>query len=384
MIEGSQAEQFTAESNAVHHIAKRRHRLLEALSGLSPSRSRVTRGVALICVIALASTQHLFAQQACKRRMDQDPTLNNLVDPPGYKTATLGTLGGVVRTGTGTQAMILIPGLGFGGDVFNGLMEGLAGQFRMYAVTLPGFGGTAAPPSPSEKTSFGEQTWTNAAITAIEKLISDEKIENPIIVGHWLTGTQVALRLAMKHPKEIKAVVLLAGAARMTASDPARAAQIATLEKRVAVTDNFMAPRWFKTVKRETWDDNNFMPGDYAINPVCGLRLWREAAAPLLHVWVRYLNEFNAQDVCLEIDKLTVPALLLKPGLDGIYHDPGNNYMERFLDASWKGCAETNPKITTKTIADARACLWYDHPQEVTQIVTEFLQGTATSAGSKQ
>jgi hypothetical protein len=38
---------------------------------------------------------------------------------------------------------------------------------------------------------------------------------------------------------------------------------------------------------RETWDDNNFLPGDYAVNPILGLRLWREAASPQVHVWIR-------------------------------------------------------------------------------------------------
>lgn len=171
--------------------------------------------------------------------------------------------------------MILIPGLGFGGSVFSEFMEGFAGQYRMYAVTLPGF----------------------------------------------------------------------------------------------------MAPRWFKTVTRETWDDNNFLPGDYAVNPVRGLRLWREAAAPGLHVWVRYLCEFNAQDITLEMDKLTVPTLILKPGLEGIYHTAGNNYMENYCHKNWEGSIGNNRNISVKTIPDSRVCLWFDQPQEVRKAVVDFLAG---------
>jgi len=172
------------------------------------------RGILAAYLIAVAPAPLLFGQQACIRIMKQDSTLNNLVDPPGYKTAKLGTLGEVVRAGTGNQGMILIPGLGFGGSIFDEFMQGFLGQYRMYAVTLPGFGGTSAPPCPGEKTSFGLQTWTNAALGAIEKLMEEEKIQNPIIVGHWLGGTQIALRLALKHPDKIKAVVLLAGSGR--------------------------------------------------------------------------------------------------------------------------------------------------------------------------
>jgi pimeloyl-ACP methyl ester carboxylesterase len=204
--------------------------------------------------------------------------------------------------------------------------------------------------------------------------MADEGIKNAVVVGHWLTGTQLALRLAMKHPDQVKAVVILAGSARMTTNDPARAAYLTTLERRVAAIDRYMAPQWFKTVTRETWDDNNFLPGDYAVNPVRGLRLWREAAAPKLHVWVRYLCEFNAQDICTEMDKLTVPTLILKPGLEGIYHDPGNNYMDTFCHESWKGCIENNPRVTVKTVPNSRACLWVDQPEEVDRTMRGFLR----------
>ena len=334
----------------------------------------VIRGVLTALLIFIASAPVVYGQQACIRIMAQDSTLNNLVDPPGYKTAELGTLGGVVRAGTGEQAMILIPGLGFSGNVFAEFMEGLADKYRMYAVTLPGFGGTAAPPCPDEMASFGEQTWTNGALAAIEKLIENEKIQDPIVVGHWLTGTQLALRLAIKHPDKVKAVIILAGSARLFIDDTAYATYYGTLEKRVATMDRYFAPKWFKTVTRETWDDNNFLPGDYAVNPVRGLRLWREAAAPKLHVWVRYLCEFNAQDITLELDQVTVPTLKLEPGLEGIKDHPDQNYMENYCHKGWEGYLEKNPKITVKTIPNSRVCLWFDQPQEVNKAVLEFLQ----------
>lgn len=325
-------------------------------------------------LIGIASAPPSRAQVVVKQIMVQDSTLNNLVDPPGYRTAALGTLGGVTRAGTGSQPMILVPGLGFGGGVFREFMERFGDSHRMYAVTLPGFGGTPAPPCPPEGTSFGEQTWTEGALRAIEALIEKENIRNPIVVGHWLTGTQIALRLARRHPTSIKAVVLLAGSAKMVLDDPRAAEYYGTPERRVASIDGFLAPRWFKTVTRETWDDNNFQPGDYAIHPVLGLRLWRQAASPDLHVWVRYLCEFNAQDVTTEMDKIAVPTLLLQPGLEGLWHDPGSNYMRNYCHTSWKGSVEKNPKLIVKTIPESRICLWLDQPEAVHEAITGFLK----------
>lgn len=341
-------------------------------NGLPFGRVRARRVLAWTCA-AVFLAPGARAEPPVARILEQDPARNNLVDPPGYRPAELGTLADVRRAGDGAQAMLLVPGLGFGGEIFDELTARLGGEFRTWAVTLPGFGGSAAPPAPPETTSFGAQTWTNGALAALEKLLADEAIERPIVVGHWLTGTQLALRLAMAHPDRVRGVVLLAGAARLTATDPQRAAFFATPEKRVAATDQFLAPRWFKTVTRETWDDNNFYPDDYAVDRVRGLRLWRAAARPDLHVWVRYLCEFNAQDVCAEIDRLATPTLLLEPGLEGLPRDPANDYMKAYLHDSWQGCAERNPRITVKTIPDARVGIWFDQPDAVTAAIRDFV-----------
>jgi len=332
------------------------------------------RGAARAALLALTlcSPPAIHAEESCSRIMAQDSTLNNLVDPPGYRTAPLGTLGEVRRAGLFGPTMILIPGLGFGADVFATLMDSLSESHRLIAVTLPGFAGTAAPPSPPKETSFGDQTWTRAAMAAIEKLIVDEKIERPILVGHWLTGTQIALRLAMKHPDRIRGVVLLAGAPRMTVNDTVQAKWYATPERRVKAVDKALAPYWFRTVTRETWDDNNFLPDDYAVNPVRALRLWREAARPPLHVWVRYLCEFNAQDITFEMDRLRVPTLLLRPGLEGLWHQPGQNYMDGFCRTNWATSLDGHSHVTVQDVPDSRACLWFDQPAAVTRAIERF------------
>jgi pimeloyl-ACP methyl ester carboxylesterase len=268
--------------------------------------------------------------------------------------------------------MILIPGLGFGARVFDELTAALGDRYTFFAVTLPGFAGTAAPPSPPATTSLGEQTWTDGALAAIEKLIVDEAIRDPIVVGHWLTGTQLALRLALAHPREIRGVVVLAGAARLHFADAKRNEAIAALEKRVAGVDLF-AQRWFKTVTRETWDDNNFLPGDYAVHPVRGLRLWREAARPSIHVWVRYLCEFNAQDVTLDLPRLAVPTLFLEPGLEGLAFEPGQSYMEAYLHTSWGASREANPHVRVQVVPNARALLWFDQPEATREALARFV-----------
>lgn len=329
--------------------------------------------VIVALAVAGGSASNAFSQQTCIRIMEQDSTLDNLSAPSGYRTSELGHLGKVKRVGESGQAMILIPGAGFGGEIFDEFMERHSNKYRMFAVTIPGFGGTPAPPTPPPGTSFGEQTWTTGALAGLERLIADERLENVIVVGHWLIGTQLATRLAAKHPDKVDALVLLSGTPRWTITDTSYAKYYETPQKRIASIDGFLATRWFKTVTRETWDDNNFLPQDYAVNPVRALRLWREAASPELHVWVRYLCEFNAEDLCPTIQGLTVPTLVLRPGLEGLWVE-GQNYMaDTYCLNSWNGCGDRNPTITIKTIPESRACLWFDQPDQVDAAIEEFL-----------
>ncbi len=329
---------------------------------------------ALILTLTLIAGS-LGAQQQCVRIMKQDSTLNNLIEPPGYNTCQFGTLGRFEKVGTGSQSMILIPGCGFGGGIFREYMDAHKDQYTMYAVTLPGFDGTPAPPLPDTTVSYGKQSWTNGAMQAIEKLIETEKIDNPLIVAHWMTATQIALRMALSNKHNIKAVIIAAGTPTMVMTDTSIYRPHMPLNQRVAAIDMYMIPKWFKTVTRETWDDNNFLPQDYAMNPVMGLRLWREAAEPMLHVWIRYLNEFNAQDITFDLDSLAVPTLLIKPGLEGLYYDPGQNYMNSFCHIGWNSTLQTNKVIQAVTIPNARTCIWIDQPKEFDRVVDEFLKG---------
>ena len=341
---------------------------------MSNNRLLTTIVTALLFVVTVFGTA--VGQSTCKRLMKQDSTLNNLIDPLGYQTSPLGTLGGVIKSGVGNKAIIFIPGLGFGGAVFDDFTPSFAPDYRTYAVTLAGFGGTSAPPCPAESVSFGAQTWTNSALAGIEKLIADEHLSDIVVVGHWMTGTQLAVRLAINHPDKVKGVILLTGAPRFNVTDTNYAKFYDTYEKRIATMDKFMGARWFKFVTRETWDDNNYYPTDYAVHPVMGLRLWREAARPPLHVWVRYLCEFESQDLTRDIGKLKVPTLILNPGYEGLWVDGSNNYMvESFGYKAWGNTLDGLTNITIKTIPESRACMWVDQPGAVADAMNSFLAG---------
>jgi pimeloyl-ACP methyl ester carboxylesterase len=268
--------------------------------------------------------------------------------------------------------MILVAGFGFGGEVFEPLTLRLQDSYTMHVVTLAGFGGTAAPPSPGPGTSFGEQSWTNGAVAALERLVIEQDLREVVLVGHWLGATQVVLRLARRLPERVKAVVLLAGSARWVPATTAASSGI-PLQQRILTVDSILAPTWFRTVTRATWDDNNFLPGDYAANPILALRLWREAARPPLHVWVRYLCEFLAQDATVGLEEARAPLLLMLPGLEQLFFEQGANYMDAYLPRSWGGRLADSARIRVVTIPHTRVVMWYDQPEPVVRALDRFM-----------
>jgi pimeloyl-ACP methyl ester carboxylesterase len=273
--------------------------------------------------------------------------------------------------------VVLIPGLGFGDGIWSEFMERHRAEYTMYAVTLPGFGGTPPLPMPAAGTRYSETPWTASAIQAIESLLVRERIERVTLVAHWALATQIALRLALRHPERVEAVILVGGALKVY-YDPMPAMASWTPEERSRNVEA-LARYWFRTVTRQTWDDNNFMSYDYAVNPRRGLFLWREAQSPTLPVWVRYLLEFYSFDLAAELHELRVPVLVVQPGFDdaSFYVDERGNYMRNLCVDSWRGAAALSSRLEFVTVPQSRLFVMHDRPEELDRIVADFLRRAA-------
>ncbi len=330
--------------------------------------------ILLVLICALPTAQ---AQQTFQPQMVQDPTLNNLAHPEGYETAEPGTLGRVTRVGNGPQDMVLVAGSGFGGEIFDGFVESWNDRFTMYVVTLPGFGGTPALPMPEAGVSYGDQSWTVAARDAVARLIEEEQLDRPVLVGHWVNSTQVILGLALQRPDLVRSAILISGVPKFLSVPGSGFPDPKTPQMRAMMVDTMLAPNWFKTVTRETWDDNNYLPVDYAIHPLRQLHRWREAAEPTLPVWVRYLCEAWAADLTLDLHRLEIPLLVVKPQFDEQYAllPQRAAFLQTRLHTAWDGATQQSDLITMRTIEDARVFIMDDQPEKLNEVVEQFLDG---------
>ncbi len=157
---------------SIEAFGKKQRRAL-GLSAKITCHPIVNRAGTIFAAITLFISMQCYSQSMGNL---QDSTLNNLVHPAGYKTCRLGELGSVKKSGTGDQAMILIPGLGFGGEVFKSFIDHYEKNYTVYAITPAGFAGTPAPPMPGPSTTYSELTWTNGIVTGVLNLIERENL----------------------------------------------------------------------------------------------------------------------------------------------------------------------------------------------------------------
>jgi pimeloyl-ACP methyl ester carboxylesterase len=325
---------------------------------------------ALVALSLLASVAR--AQTAV---MGQDSTLDNLHHAVTYSTAPLGSLGAVVRRGTGDVDVLIIPGWGFGADDFARFMADHSTRYRMVAVTLPGFAATPAPPMPDAEVSYGEATWTRAAEAALVRLIHSERLRKPIVLGHFIVGTQLALRLALDHPDLVGGVVIVGGEPmRYVASrrDSTGKAPMA-LEERITGIDRYLAPKWYKTVTTRTWLANNYAAPQYARDSTRAQTLWRRSSDVPLPVMIRYLCEYYAMDFTSEWAKVAVPVRVLVPSFSpAILADPNQSYVKGLFHDSWEQVRGTNPRIGITTVPDSRIFITDDRPEVVRGAIDEL------------
>lgn len=334
-------------------------------------------GVARVCAALLLFLSGARPPQAAA----QDPSLDNLVHDAGYATAEPRTLGAVVERGEGPLDMVLVSGFGVGASAFEGFLQRNSARYRMLALTLPGFEGSAAPPMPAPGTSYGAQSWTNDAVEAVARLIRERGLERPILVGHYVNGTQVAARVALEHPELARALVLLAGTPRY---EPVESTPYwprgMTLAQKVVAVDGSYAPRWFKTVTRQTWVAGNFVAGDYSLDAARGKRFADLANSPPLPVLIRWLCEYHASDLGPELARLTQPLLLIQPAFTAeIRADEKRAYLPAFFDEPWKGVLDGRPHTRRLDLEGAGILLMDDEPAEVDRAIAEFVEHEASA-----
>ncbi|QBN18249.1 alpha/beta fold hydrolase [Flavobacterium nackdongense] len=101
-------------------------------------------------------------------------------------------------SGQGKESILFIPGFASSGEVWNETKAKYEKDFTCYALTMAGFADVKAQPNATFK------NWE----TSIVNYIKENKIEQPILIGHSMGGG-LALAIASDYPDLIKKIVVV-------------------------------------------------------------------------------------------------------------------------------------------------------------------------------
>ncbi|MEO9483059.1 MAG: hypothetical protein ABJG47_06415 [Ekhidna sp.] len=298
--------------------------------------------------------------------------INNLIHSKDYASESWGELGEIKEFGSGDQTMILLPGWGFDWTIFKDFISNYEDQYKIYAVTFPGFGSTAAPAMPEKTESYADTYWTNGIIKGLTDLMDEKEIEKATLVSYFTYSNIIATRIALDNPDRINKVVIISGMAKFTSNlvpyEPA------SLSQRIYYVEKSLAPQWFKTVSKETWDTGNFHAKAFTKDSVAAKKYWDQMSAVPIPIMVRYLCELYSTDLSLEYENLTMPVMVVLPSFtDEVLYTKETSYIAPFFHYSWLGAKPASDKIAIVSISDSNAFIVDDQPEKLFQLIDEFM-----------
>ena len=260
----------------------------------------------------------------------------------------------VEQYGNGEPALVLIPGLTDSAAVWQKTIAKFSPTHRIYALTLPGFGGRAPIAAPMLDT----------VVADIATFLP--KAGKPVVIGHSMGGF-LAIRLAEEHGDLIRGAIaadglpVFAGMDTMTAEQ--RAAATADMRARLAAATPEQFMRGEKNVVA-------YMTKAQNVDAVAALSQGANPAAT-----ATYMQELVRADVRPQLAKITVPLLELAPFDPTL--DPYNPSSPIKSAAEkqryYAGLLAADPTAKVVVIDDSRHFMMYDQPDAFFTAVQNFL-----------
>ena len=279
-----------------------------------------------------------------------------------------GQLGNYIKRGTGDIPMILIPDIGADWSVFDSFMQRNQSRFTFYAVTLPGFGGTNPPPR-QEKLDFGTMQWWNNATASVLDLITKQKLNHPLILGHQ-AGAYLAMKLALQRPELVRGVIVLNGL--LYAPLPV-IPQNTAIAERVRIVNSLTPAELFPYASKAHYFDVMMQSAPW----FCKDKQRQESLTRLVTsadptVWWNYFAELATTDLSGEIKSLKAPMLVLPSIYDRDL--PGGSDSSKVALDQWNPLdhSKSSLPITVIPMQDCSAYATEDQPAKLDEAVRNW------------
>jgi len=299
-----------------------------------------------VCAITLA----LFAPARSAQAAIPPPL------PTPASSFDAGSLHADVYGTPGRRALVLIPGLTCGPWEWSGEISRLAPNYTIYALTLPGFDGRPAIPSPLFDTVAAD-FWT---------MLQTNNIVKPVVIGHSLGGT-LAIMLAEQHSDRLGGIIavdglpIFPGMERMTADQRSQAGARMTAMMTQAAT-----PAEFAAMEK-TYVLPYLMTSPDDIAVVAPLAARSDIAATA--AWTMADLELDLRP---RLTSVTTPFVEIAP------YDPTLE-AKMLPDAAakrsfYESLLANDPASSVQIIEPSRHFVMYDQPQKLHDAIATFLR----------
>jgi pimeloyl-ACP methyl ester carboxylesterase len=273
-------------------------------------------------------------------------------------TAMVGTIK-VERHGDRGRPIILIPGLEGGPWVWQQTIDHLQKTHVVYAVTLAGFDGVPVPE--------GAGDLFDRADASLLQLIEQQKIDNPVLVGHSIGGT-LALRFAGEHADLISGVVAVDGLPIFPGMDRVSAGQrlamaAQTREKMATVTPDQFRAQGLVYMQRIGVIDQQVAARYAPMNARSDIKATAE-----------YMADDLMSDVRPGLKNANVPILEISP-----YNAPDFSHAPMVMSeaqktAYYQSLLANAPNAKVVSISPSRHFVMLDQPMKFQQTLDGFLK----------
>jgi pimeloyl-ACP methyl ester carboxylesterase len=269
--------------------------------------------------------------------------------PANYQAGTLA----VEQLAGKGPPLIFIPGLASGSWTWKADAERLSKRHTVYLVTVPGFDGRKAVPGTTLETLAQD----------LDKLIADQHLDRPVLIGHSMGGT-LALSFAAEHSDRIAGVVavdglpVFPGTENMT-GDRSPLAQGARAQLESQTPEQFAAYQ------------QTYMKRVGAIDEAAASRIAEFSSRSDPRAVADFAAQLLMLDLRPKLPAIQVPVIEISPYYEadfapmGINEDGKTNYYRMLL-----GGVE---KLDVLSVSPARHFVMFDQPEKFSAALDQAL-----------
>lgn len=312
-------------------------------------------------LVAAAVTTVVRASLAC-----EDIRISNLVHADGTKTTNSDRFGHVEKVGTGPVDMILIPAGGWGWQTYDSFMRRNAAKYTMFAVTLPGYGGTDPFEMPND-VRYDKLAWCGSIQRAIQALIDDRGLKEPVIVGQGLLGDYHAMRFGLDHPRAVSGVVVIAGSPLLGFAKPR-----ASAEARAEHVHSSLVPLYANQTASQ-WRAGLMPPTMLSTDQDRAKELFTELSRVPRPTMLRYFLEVCTTDLSEELKTAQAPMLAVEALPSGLVAAPAAVREMLLEQIAWFALQKDGAPISVEFVSNSQRFIMDDQPKAFDAAIERFV-----------